>query len=226
MGAGGDLDPSTWFGNSGDHWYNWALDPIGKGAKSAGQALQGPPPGTTNQINANQYNGQGANIQGQLAGRSPFASGDWGDVINQLKQRANGQNSLAAQEYQQASQNTAGQLAGMAHGGANPAAFRAAAEQQGQIGQGMAQGTAMAQTQEQMAAQQQLQGALGTRDQLNQGAYQGLMNNQGQLNQQQLQAELANQQGYYNQQGLNNDKMKNFFSAESGVLGGAAKMGG
>lgn len=223
--TGGDLSPSRLWGSDGSHWYDKAMDPLGWAGKSMGAAATTP----TNQNNINYskiYDPQTANIQGQLAGRNPFAGQEWSGVISQLQNRANGVGGLAAQEYNNAAMNQSASFAGAAHGGASPAAFRQAAIQQGQIGQGMANGSALAQTQEQMAAQQQLQGALGTRDQINSNAYNNLMGNQGQLNQQDLQSNIANQQNEQANNALTMQRKQQVINAIGSIAGGAAKMGG
>lgn len=131
-------------------------------------------------------------LGGMLQGQSPFASKDWGGLISQLQARASGQGpSVAQMQYQQAMGNANNQLSGMAHGGGSPAAFRQAAIEQGRTGQGLAQGSALARTQEMQAAQGSLQGALGTRDTINSSAYQNILQQQLGLSSQNVNAHLG-----------------------------------
>ena len=133
-----------------------------------------------------------ARLGGMLQGQSPFASKDWGGLISQLQARASGQGpSVAQMQYQQAMGNANNQLSGMAHGGGSPAAFRQAAIEQGRTGQGLAQGSALARTQEMQAAQGSLQGALGTRDTINSTAYQNILQQQLGLSSQSVNAHLG-----------------------------------
>lgn len=132
---------------------------------------------------------------GQLLGnRSPFASNDWDALITQLQGRANGTGpSLAGMAYNTGAQTTTNALASMSRGSASPAAAREALIQQGRVGQGQAAGYAQAQVQEQQAAQSALQGALGSRDQLNQQAYLNILAAQLGLSEGQLRALMSNQ---------------------------------
>lgn len=149
--------------------------------------------------------------QAQQVGRDPYGGG-WGQLVSQLQNQANGTGPSAAQQaYRTASQDSMGQLSGMAAGSASPGAAREAMLQQGRIGQGMASGLASARTQEQMAAQgmlgQALTGAGNSafqRDSLNaqlqqqngannQNAWLNILGQQLGLNKDQLQAMLGNQ---------------------------------
>jgi len=131
-------------------------------------------------------------LGGLLQGQSPFASSQWGGLISQLQQRASGSGpSVAQMQYQQAMGQQAAQMAGAAHGGGGPGAFRQAAIMAGQQGQGLAQGSALARTQEMQAAQGSLQGALGTRDSINSSAYQNILAQQLALSSQSVNAHLG-----------------------------------
>lgn len=134
-------------------------------------------------------------LGGMLEGRNPYAGQEWGGLVGQLQQQASGQGpSLAMDAYRKASQDNMGALSSMANGSNSPAAARQAMIQQGRVGQGMAAGLSTARTQEQMAAQDSLARALSARDQLNQGAYQHLLNAQLGLSEGQLRAGQGNQQ--------------------------------
>jgi hypothetical protein len=134
-------------------------------------------------------------LGGMLDGRSAFAGQEWGGLVSQLQAQANGTGpSMAQQAYRQASQDTGAQLGSMARGSASPAAARNAMMQQGRVGQGMAQGLAQARTGEMLAGQQSLAQALSQRDQINSGAFQNILGAQLGLSEQQLRAQMANQQ--------------------------------
>lgn len=131
----------------------------------------------------------------QLAGQTPFASNQWGDLITQLQQRASGQGpSLATQNYNMASQNTVNALTSMANGSQSPGAARDAMIQMGKVGQGQAAGLAQAGTMEQQGAQESLTKALGARDQLNQNAVLDVLGKKLGLNKDQYNAVMNRQQ--------------------------------
>lgn len=90
---------------------------------------------------------------------NPYQS-QWGGLIDQLRQTANGQGeSLAGDAFKQASDEGLRQQMTMAHGG-SPGAARQAGINMGNINQGQAFGYSNARLQEQLAARQQLQQAL------------------------------------------------------------------
>lgn len=108
-----------------------------------------------------------------LRGRSPWASApqvgadpysrNWNGLLTQLQRQADGTGpSLAAQQYQNATNDNIAAQAALARSGNTGAgaAARQAALGAGQAQQGLAAGVAEARTREQMAAQQQLQGAI------------------------------------------------------------------
>lgn len=220
-------EPGNPYGNTGatpggSGSYTGGADQYGYGGQ--GEILGG---GAVNfgQINLPNYLQNQQMLQGLMAGQSPFASGDWNSVISQLQGRANGTNSLAAQEYGQQQAQGAANLAGMAHGGATPASFRAAAQQQGQMTEGLAAGQAQAQTQEQNTAQQALTSALGTRDQINSSAYQNLMGSYLGLSQQQLSALQGDQSYNLGKSGQTVQQQGNQMNALGALLGAGAKLG-
>lgn len=86
--------------------------------------------------------------------------GDWGSLIGQLQQTASGQGpSLAGGAYQQAHAQGLQDQRSMAAGGSAGQARQAGMNMTG-MNQGLAQGYSNARLQEQLAAQQSLQGAL------------------------------------------------------------------
>lgn len=89
----------------------------------------------------------------------PYQS-QWGDLIGQLRQTANGQGeSLAGNAFKQASDEGMQQQMSLARGG-SPGAARQAGINMGALNQGQAFGYSNARLQEQLAARQQLQQAL------------------------------------------------------------------
>lgn len=168
-----------------------ASSPLWNGETSAQEAAlsssgDSPPPGLP------YFEQDRSRLGGLLHGQSPFASSQWGGLISQLQQRASGSGpSVAQMQYQQAMGQQAAQMAGAAHGGGGPGAFRQAAIMAGQQGQGLAQGSALARTQEMQAAQGSLQGALGTRDSINSSAYQNILAQQLALSSQSVNAHLG-----------------------------------
>lgn len=119
--------------------------------------------------NGQQYNYLGA---------SPY-KGAWNDLISQLRQQVNGAGpSLAQMQYQKANQDAMANQLALSRANRAPGAAYQAAGNMGQINQGMALGSAQLRLREQMAARQQLTGALMgaggqdlARDQANQNAY-------------------------------------------------------
>jgi hypothetical protein len=86
--------------------------------------------------------------------------GQWGDLIGQLRQQSNGEGpSLAGNAYRQAHSQSMNDYASMSRGGSAGAA-RMAQRNMGQANQQLAAGYSNARLQEQLAARQQLQGAL------------------------------------------------------------------
>jgi len=147
-------------------------------------------------------------LGGLLQGQSPFAGQEWGSLVSQLQGRANGTNNqVAVGQYQTGIQDASNNLSAMSHGGVRAGSFRSAADQQGNLMQGMAAGSQLAKTQDMQSAQQSLQGALGSRDALNSGAYQNILGQQLGLSQQNVNAQLGiqtqnNQQTAANYQAL------------------------
>lgn len=93
-------------------------------------------------------------------GENPYR-GQWDTLIGQLQQQAGGQGpSLAGNAFREASDTGLRQQMAMSHGGSAGAA-RQAGMNMGRINQGQAQGYSNARLQEQLAARQMLQGALG-----------------------------------------------------------------
>lgn len=159
-----------------------------------------------------------------LGGRSPFASQEWGGLIQQLKSQAQGLGpSVAQQAYGQAAQDTNAALSAQVAGTANPANARTALIQRGRTGQGMAQGLAQARTQEQLGAQSALAQALGARDQMNQNAYLQVLGAQLGLSEAQLRALIANQQYGVGMQNAPTDLQK-WLGTLGGVAAGAAML--
>lgn len=166
-------------------------------------------------------------LGGLLGNRSPFAGNEWGALIDQLTQRANGQGpSLAGMQYRQAMQDTTSNLSSMAQGSGNPMAARQALIQQGRVGQGMASGLAQADIQERQAAQSALQNALGSRDQLNQQAYLNILAAQLGLSEGQLRALMSNQQYNLGVRGVKQQEQAAKFQAIAALLGTLAKGAG
>jgi hypothetical protein len=92
-------------------------------------------------------------------GANPYQS-QWGDLIGQLRQQSSGTGpSLAGGAYNQAHSQAMNDYATMSHGGSAGAA-RQAQRNMGTANAGLAQGYSNARLQEQLAARQQLQGAL------------------------------------------------------------------
>lgn len=130
-----------------------------------------------------------------LHGQSPFASADWGSLVSQLQGRANGSNnSVAMGQYSQGIQDSNNNLSAMSHDGVRAGQFRQAGLMQGANQQGMNAGLQMAKTQDMQSAQQSLQGALGSRDAINSGAYQNILGQQLGLSSQNVAAQLGIQQ--------------------------------
>lgn len=157
-------------------------------------------------------------LGGLLNGQSPFAGQEWGGLVRQLQGQASGANSLAEGQYRGAMQDTAGQLSSMARGSASPGAARQAMIQQGRLGQGMAAGVAQARTAEQMQASQALTQALGTRDQINSGAYLDVLGAQLGLSRAQLEALTGNA----DREQRNKDSKRAAGAAKWNALGSAA----
>ncbi len=157
--------------------------------------------------------------QGLLDGiGAPGAGQEWGGLIDQLGRQSRGEGpSLAEQQYQAAQQDTTGALSSMARGSASPAAARQALIQRGRVGQGMAQGVAMARTNEQMQASQALAGALGARDQLNNSAYLDILGAQLGLSRAQLEALTGNA----DRKQRNEDSKRQAKAAQANAVAGA-----
>lgn len=102
----------------------------------------------------------GALAQGSpYMGANPYA-GNYNQLINTLQGRANGQGpNLAGDAYNQAAANAQNEVASLARGN-SPGAARAAIQQYGNIGQGLANGYATARNQEMVGATGQLGQAL------------------------------------------------------------------
>lgn len=131
--------------------------------------------------------------QAAQVGASPYA-GDQSALLGQLRSMAAGGGpSIAAQAYQNASQDSLAQQAAMAHGG-NAMVARQAMLNQGRIQQGLANGLAQARTQEQLGAINQYGGAIGQAEQQD-------LARSGMNAQLQQQAGLANQNAYLDQLG-------------------------
>lgn len=163
-------------------------------------------------------------LGGMLNGHSPFAGSEWGNLIAQLQQRASGQGpSIAGDAYKQAAMDSQANMNSMAQGSGSPGAARAAMLQSARVGQGMAQGYGAARNQEMVGAQGALQGALGARDQLNQGAYMNILAQQLGLSEAQLRAGMANQQYALGNNKNQNDQDAAKWAAIAGILGGAGK---
>lgn len=164
-------------------------------------------------------------LGGMLDGQSAFAGQEWGGLIKQLQDRAAGVGpSLAEQQYRAASQNTTSALGSMSRGSASPGAARQALIQQGRVGQGMAAGVATARTEEQMGATQALTQALGTRDQLNQGAYLDILAQQLGLSRAQLEALTGNADRRERQNTASKQASAAKWGAVAGGLGGLAAL--
>jgi hypothetical protein len=160
--------------------------------------------------------------QGLLDGiGAPGAGQEWGGLIDQLGRQSRGEGpSLAEQQYQAAQQDTTGALSSMGRGSASPAAARQALIQRGRVGQGMAQGVAMARTNEQMQASQALTSALGTRDQINSGAYLDILGAQLGLSRAQLEALTGNADRKSRDADSKRQASAAKFNAVAGGLGG------
>jgi hypothetical protein len=160
-------------------------------------------------------------------GQSPFASQDWGGLISELSQRAQGNGpSLAQQNYQMASGDTINALSSMARGSASPDAARQAMIQQGRVGQGQAAGLALAGTQERAAAQQGLTEALGTRDKINTTAYTSLLQQQLGLSDEELKALMGNAGFYTQNRGIDQQNDAAKYQAAASAAAIAAKLYG
>ena len=173
-----------------------------------GQTLQGYGPGGSSLAGLTQLgavaNANGAGIQ---TGQSNALLGGQLQNINQLNAQAQGQGPSVAQvqAQQQGQANVAAQMAmmGSQRGASNSAlGQRAAAEQGAQANQQAVQAGVLGRTQEELAAQQQLTGALsGTQGQVMQGAQaQAGLNQQAGLQNAQAANTSTLQQGSMNQQ--------------------------
>lgn len=164
--------------------------------------------------------------QGLLDGiGAPGAGKEWGGLIDQLGKQSRGEGpSLAEQQYQAAQQDTTGALSSMARGSASPAAARQAMIQRGRVGQGMAQGVAMARTNEQMQASQALAGALGSRDQLNTSAYLDILGAQLGLSRAQLEALTGNADRKQRDKDSQRQAKAAKYNAIGGALGGLGSL--
>lgn len=137
-----------------------------------------------------------ATSQGGQVGQDPWQSG-WASLIQQLQDQAAGRGpSLAVQQYQRASGDAMAQQTALARGGRTAGGARQAAQNLGAVQQGMASGSAMARTQEQMGAIGQLGGALS-----------GAGNAQYQRDA--LQAQLAQQNNQFNASAQNQVNAQN-----------------
>jgi hypothetical protein len=127
------------FNSLSDFWF-------GSGRGAAGSALS----------NGSQY---------QYIGANPY-NDQQNALISQLQQMANGQGpSLAVQQYKAANQDAMANQLAMSRGRGAGAA-RNASVQMGQLGAGLAGGSAMARTREQMGAMGQLQNSLTSAGQM------------------------------------------------------------
>ena len=136
------------------------------GAKTIGQAFTPPGRVTPQQYGINPglpgYQ-QGMDEIGGMQQQGGAYDKQYQDYVNGLRDMAQGRGqSLAENQYRQASADTSQQIAAQAASGRGPAgmAQRQAMQGQAQVGQGLAAGAANARLQEQMAAQQQLGGAI------------------------------------------------------------------
>lgn len=103
--------------------------------------------------------------QYQYVGANPYQD-QQNALIQQLMAQSQGRGpSLAVQQYQAANQDAMANQLAMSRGRGAGAA-RNAGVQMGQMSQGLAGGSALARTREQMAAQQQLQGSLTSAGQM------------------------------------------------------------
>ena len=143
-------------------WWNQNMP----GAKEIGQAFT--PPGrltpqqagfTPGMPGYDQHQAEIARLQQQ----GGAYDAQYQDYVNGLRDMAQGRGqSLAENQYRQASGDAQQQIATQAASGRGPAgmAQRQAGQAQAQVGQGLAAGSANARLQEQMAAQQMLGGAI------------------------------------------------------------------
>ena len=93
-------------------------------------------------------------------GASPY-QGQQSALIQQLMAQSRGEGpSVAQMQYQAANQDAMNNQLSLARSGRGARGGMMAAQQLGRLGQGFAQGSALARLQEQMMAQQQLQGSL------------------------------------------------------------------
>jgi hypothetical protein len=191
----------------------------------------------TTDINLPNYLKNQSMLQQTLAGGSPYATNGYNNTaanqqISTLGNMAAGVGpSVAQQQYNQTMGQGAAALAGAAHGGSSPAAFRSAATQMGQLTEGSAAGAAQARTQEQMSANQALTGALSSQGQMNNqvnqfnaGAYGGYLGQYLGLSQEQLQALMSDQSAKLGYQNAANQQAAAQDSAFAGVLGAGASL--
>ncbi len=194
---------------------------IGGGLGLFGGGDAEPPP----PVNLPYFEEDRARLGGLLRGQSPFAGSEWGGLVSQLQARASGTGpSVAGNAYKQASQDAFNNLTSLSRNSASPAGARQALLQQGHIQQGLAQGFASARDQEMMGAAGQLAGALGARDQLNQGAYLNVLGQQLGLSQAQQGALQGNQQVALQQQQLQNQQNAAMYQSISNAALGAATL--
>lgn len=91
-------------------------------------------------------------------------AGNYGALVNMLMQRANGGGpSVAGDAYKQAAADNQSRLQTMSYG-SSPGAARAAIQQMGNVGQGLAQGYGAARNAEMVGATGQLTGAISAAD--------------------------------------------------------------
>jgi hypothetical protein len=241
--AAGSVNPYAGSGTPGSasNPSNYNTGPSAAGFGGAGEIAGGgavPMSG----VNLPYFNQQYGQIQGLMAGQSPWTQntygGQWSGLIGQLQQQANGAGpgggpSPAEQAYNQALGNSNAQLSSMAQGSANPDLARQAMLQQGQAAQGQTAGLAQAQTQYQLGSQQALASALGQagsqslqQQGMNQQTYMGMLGQQLGLSEAQLKALQGNQGYAQGMAQINAQQNAAKLSALSGMVGGLAKLGG
>lgn len=99
-----------------------------------------------------------------ISARGP-QQGNYNSLIQMLQARANGSGpSIAGDAYKQAAADNQSRLQTMSYG-SSPGAARAAVQQMGNVGQGLAQGYGAARNSEMVGATGQLTGAIGAADQ-------------------------------------------------------------
>lgn len=202
------------------------------GAQTTGNLFGTPKPLQPGQQGMPGYDQMQQGMDQQMGTLGPQYQEQFDEYLRGLQDMAAGRGeSLAEQQFKAASGQAQQQIAAQAASGRGNAgqAQRMATQAQAQVGQGLASGSASARLQEQMAATQQLGGAIAQGDAStlahqqmwleNMKAKMGLSSEQAQNLLGYFQA-MAQQQAAAMGQPTTGDRMMNFASTVGGMLGG------